>query len=75
MNIQTYIPVQGMIVCAEGGEYVKKADYDDLLAKYTSFKESLEFISTYTQEDDECRVTLTSEAHLAIEALNDQLNP
>ncbi len=30
-NIQTYIPVQGMIICAEGGEFMRVADHERAL--------------------------------------------
>ncbi len=34
--IQTYIPVQGMVACAYGGEFVKRADHERAL-KDTGF--------------------------------------
>lgn len=34
MPIQTYIPVQGMVICAEGGEFVKRTDHEDLILQH-----------------------------------------
>lgn len=42
IKIQTYTPVQGMIICVSGGDYVKSADCQTLLSSLEKEKERAE---------------------------------
>lgn len=42
MKVQTYMPVQGMIVCASGGAFVDTAEYDAVAAQVLKLRDAMQ---------------------------------